>query len=183
MMQIVPVKVDGYVVFNVNQVCPKDDAQCGLCFDYAVAIHNWLMTYELKYVILDFQDEKEVCPDFLIELMQLYKRLRIPFLFAGMMEKPRRLVEAYDFSRQWPLCLTPEEAIRTIKARAPQFLESGKMDIIKFDEPIAILRPRGAARFDAGSEDEEEAAKPEEEESFGAADEAAAGDDDDDDDE
>jgi hypothetical protein len=177
MMQLVPVKIDGAVVLNVNHVCPKNEAACGLCFDYAVAVHNWLMAHELNYVIIDFQDEKEVCSDFLIELLQLRKRLRYPFLFAGLMDKPRRLLESYDYGSAWPICLTPEEALRVIKARVPAVLDKS-LETIKFDEPIPIARPRQGQRFDAGADDEESVDKPEEE-VYGAADVDDAADDDD----
>lgn len=147
-MDLVPESVGGAVVFNVVKSCGANRLMCGNCADFAVAVHNCLMSTEIRYVVLDLQDEKEVCGAFLEEVLQLAKRMRIPFLFAGVMDKPRRLLEAYDFTRKTPLFLTPEEAVAWLKANHPDLLAASK-EGIEYGVPVASSRPRNAALVDA----------------------------------
>jgi hypothetical protein len=157
MMDLTPERIGNAVVFNAVHACPKNEAECGLCFDYAVAIHNWLLAHNLKYVILDLQDEKEVCQDFLVELLQLRKRLRYPFLFCGAMEKPRKLLEAYDYGSLFPFFVSPEEAVDALGKKFPQ-LVSTPIDHVTFGHPIPVARPRQGQRFDPNSSSEPKAA-------------------------
>jgi len=150
-MDLVPENLGGAVVFNLNNSCGASKALCGNCGDFAVAIHNWLMNTDVRYVLLDFQDEKEVCGVFLEELMQLAKRLRVPFLFAGVMEKPRRMLEAYDFTRRWPLFVTPEEAVSYLDENFPGTTKAS-LEGLTFGVAIASSRPRNgvAAEIESG---------------------------------
>ena len=92
MMELTPIPVDGAVVLNSSSPCRHSGSDCRECPEVAVGIHNWLLSCDLSYLIVDFQDEKEVCQTFLIELLQLRKRLSLPFLFIGLMDKARELI-------------------------------------------------------------------------------------------
>ncbi len=146
-MDLVPENLHGTVVFNVINSCCANRAVCGNCTDFAVAVHNWLMATEVKYVVIDLQDEKEICPAFLEELLQLSKRLKYPFVFAGVMEKPRRLLEAYDFTARSPIFVTPEEAVAALEKRYPGITKVS-LDGVDFGTPIASSRPRIALTID-----------------------------------
>jgi len=154
-MDLIPEKIDGGVVFNVMASCSFNASNCPPCGDYAVGLHNWLMTTDLKYVVLDFQDEKEVCPAFLEEILQLAKRLKHPFLFAGVMAKPKKVLDAYNYVTRFPVFVTPEEAVQALRAKSPALLQHA-MDGIQFGTPIPISRARGAARLDGEGEAESE---------------------------
>jgi len=142
-MDLVPENLGGAVVFNLVNSCGANKAICGNCADFTVAIHNWLMNTEVRYVLVDLQDEKEICPTFLEELMQLSKRLRVPFLLAGVMEKPRRLLESYDFTARWPLFVTPEDAVAYLDKHFPGATKVS-LDGLEFGVAIAQSRPRNA---------------------------------------
>jgi hypothetical protein len=73
--------------------------------------------------------------------MQLAKRLRVPFLLAGVMEKPRRFLESYDFTRRWPIFVTPEEAIAYLDKHYPGATRVA-LDGLEFGVAIATSRPR-----------------------------------------
>jgi len=141
LMDLVPENLGGAVVFNLNSTGVSSKASRGNCGEFAVAIHNWLMNTDVRYVLLDFQDEKEVCAIFLEELMQLAKRLRVPFLFAGVTEKPRQMLEAYDFTRRWPLFVSPEEAISYLEQNFPGTTKA-PLDGLTFGIAIATSRLR-----------------------------------------
>jgi hypothetical protein len=144
MMELVPELVNGAVVFTVHHSCGANKSICGNCPDFAVAVHNWLLSSELKYVILDLQDEKEICGLFLEELLQLRKRLKqYPFLFAGVMDKPRRVLESYDYLSRSPLFVTPEEAITWLGQNHPG-ISLQPANPTETGAPIAVSRPRHA---------------------------------------
>ena len=157
-MDLIPEKIDGAIVFNVLSNCSFNNNECPTCGDYAIGLHNWLMTTELKYVVVDFQDEKEVCPAFLEELLQLGKRLKYPFLFAGVMTKPRKVLDSYNYVSKFPVFVTPEEAVKALKAKSPTLLHHA-FDGIQFGTPIPIARVRVGSRVDG-----EEGAEPDAEE-------------------
>ncbi len=150
-MELVPENLNGAVVFNIISSCNANKSLCGNCADFAVSIHNWMMNTEVKYVLVDLQDEKEICGAFLEELMQLSKRLRVPFLLAGVMEKPRRILEAYDFVNRWPLFATPDEAIAYLDKNYPGTTRVS-LDGLEFGVPIAQSRPRNAVMADVEAE-------------------------------
>jgi hypothetical protein len=142
-MDLIPENLGGAVVFNLLNSCGANKAVCGNCADFAVAIHNFLMTTDIRYVLVDLQDEKEICPAFLEELMQLAKRQRVPFLLAGVMDKPRRILESYDFTSRWPLFVTPEEAVAYLEKTYPGSTRVA-LDGVEFGVAIASSRPRNA---------------------------------------
>lgn len=163
MMELIPEKISGAVVFSARKVCPKDDDGCQLCSDFAIGVHNWLVAYDVPYVIIDFGDEKEVCSDLIVELLQLRKRLKCPFFFAGVMDRPRKVLVANAYSPGSPIFSTPEDAVAEIVAKFPQLL-SKSHDGIPFGQPLMISRPRPGLRGEPGVEAEssDEPAEPDE---------------------
>lgn len=153
-MDLIPENLGGAVVFNVVNSCGANKSICGNCADFAVAVHNWMMNTEVRYVLVDLQDEKEICPAFLEELLQLAKRLKVPFLFAGVMEKPRRVLEAYDFLNRAPLFVTPDEAIAFLDKNYPGVTRVS-LEGLEFGVPIATSRPRNAIVADVEATDAE----------------------------
>lgn len=147
-MDLVPENLGGAVVFNVVNSCGASKAVCGNCADFAVGIHNWLMSTDIRYVLVDLQDEKEICGAFLEEMLQLAKRLRVPFLFAGVMDKPRRILESYDFLTRAPLFVTPEDAVAWLDKNHPG-LTRVSLEGLEFGVAIATSRPRNAVAVDA----------------------------------
>lgn len=140
-MDLVPENLGGAVVFNLINSCGANKSQCGNCSDFSVAVHNWLINTDIRYVLLDLQDEKEVCPAFLEEILQLAKRLRVPFVFAGVMEKPQRILESYDFLSRSPLFVTPDDAILWLNQHHPG-LTKVALQGLQFGVAIAQSRPR-----------------------------------------
>lgn len=153
-IELVPEKIDGAVVLNVMNNCLTCNSDCIACSDFAIGLHNWLITTDLKYVIFDLQDEKEVCPIFLEEILQLWKRMKFPFLFAGVMERPRVMLEAYNYALKFPLFVTPGEAIDALRGKFPSMLIASFANI-QFGHPIPITRPRFGVRPDEGEGDAE----------------------------
>ncbi len=138
-MDFVPEIVDGAVVLNAVDVCTVGN-DCRQCSELAVGIHNWLVGHQQRYLILDFQDEKDVCVTILTEVLQLRKRLRFPFLFCGMMETPKKFLQSYSYN-DYPFFAVPEEAIAFLKSKEPTSLQ-GDLSTIKLGEPIPCTRSR-----------------------------------------
>ena len=95
------------------------------------------MHTELEYTIIDLQDEKDICPIFLEELLLLKKRLLGPFLFAGVMEKPLDYLERF-YSSSFPIFITPEDAVRALRIQRPGITESPVKSPIKIGFPILL---------------------------------------------
>ena len=137
-MDFVPTLVKGGVVLNAMEICDYDGTDCRSCPDVAVGVHNWLISCEVRYLVVDFGDEKEVCHSILIELLQLRKRLRIPFLFVGLMEKPQNILRSYDY-HEHPFFSIPEEAIAYLQQFYSLYMNSDVSNI-NFDKPIPCSR-------------------------------------------
>jgi hypothetical protein len=153
-MDLVPENLDGAVVFNVLNSCGANKAICGNCGDFAIGIHNWLMNTDVRYVLIDLQDEKEICPTFLEELLQLARRLRIPFLFAGVMEKAKRILLSYNFQSRAPFFVTPEDAITWLDQNHPG-LARVSLNGLQFGIPVASSRPRNGLMAEADASEAE----------------------------
>lgn len=153
MMELIPEKISGGIVFSARKVCPKDEDNCQLCADFAIGVHNWLVSYEVPYVIIDLGDEKEVCSELIVELLQLRKRLKCPFYFAGVMDRPRKVLSANAYSPGSPIFSTPEDAVAEIAKKYPQML-SKSSEAIPFGQPLVISRPRPGLRGEGGAEAE-----------------------------
>lgn len=151
MLEFIPEKLDRAVVINVMQQArssnpPISQTQSALLdsfvgSDFVVGIHNWLISTNLRYLIFDLQDEKEVPTDFLEELMQLMRRLRIPFLFTGVMDRPKNTLKSYAYTTKYPIFGSVEEAIQWLQQNQPQLLQAS-LDGIQFGVPIEMVRSR-----------------------------------------
>lgn len=102
MLELVPEQIDGAVICNVIENPNRPRLGKDHSVDVALALYNWIKRHEMRYVILDLQDEKDVCEVFLAELMQLKKRLPIPCLFIGVMDRPLKFLCDYDYTKDFP---------------------------------------------------------------------------------
>lgn len=129
MLELVPEQIDGAVICNVIENPGRPNLGKDHSVDMALALYNWIKQHEMRYVILDLQDEKEVCTTFLAEVMQLKKRLPIPFIFAGVMEKPLKFLSDYDYTKGFPTFTTPEDAVRALRMQYPGVTEQGALGV------------------------------------------------------
>ena len=142
-MELVPEVVKNTLVFNVIKSCNANRNICGNCPDFAVAVHNTLMNTEVKYVLIDLQDEKEICPSFLEELMQLAKRLMFPFIFTGVMDKPQKILDSYAFLSRHPIFEAVEDAVAYLESKHPGITRV-PLNGIELGVAVAASRPRNA---------------------------------------
>lgn len=160
MIELIPEQLDDAVILNVANHCSSGSTDCRSCSDIGVAVHNWLISSELGYVIVDLQDEKDICPTFLIELIQLRKRLRFPFLFAGVVERPRRVLDEYAFTVHGSrIFITPEEAIDYLGEHHAPLLHGTDFKLVRFGEPLQVARPKMGVKGDAEDSDQESEAE------------------------
>ncbi len=156
-MDFVPEIIDDAVLLNAVSVCTTGN-DCRPCSELAVAVHNWLVNCKLKYLIVDFQDEKDVCCTILSELYQLKKRLRYPFVFCGMMEGPKKYLQSYAYNDH-PFFPVPEEAIAHLRKTQADLFKSD-LSAVKQGEPIPCTRSRNY-RPEEGEEGEDIEGEPE----------------------
>lgn len=143
-MEFVPELVDHAVILNAIEIC-AEGTDCRPCSELAVGIHNWLMSHEVEYLIVDFQDEKVVCSSMLTELLQLRKRLRFPFLFCGLMDSPKKFLQSYAY-KDHPFFSIPEEAVAYLNQINPSLLMRD-LGGVQYGVPIPCTRSR-AYRLD-----------------------------------
>lgn len=139
MMDLIPMLIDGAVVFNLQNDCSVKSDSCESCIQLALNVHNWIKQAELGYVIFDLQDEKDICRSFLAELLQLRKRMRYPFIFVGVMEKPQEYLESFHYPDAYPLFSTPEDAIRALRMQHPGVTENPVRIPVEFGAPMANI--------------------------------------------
>lgn len=164
-MDLIPVNVDGVVVFNTTDSCVSSSHECKHCVDIGGALHNWLMVMKVNYILIDFQDEKDVCSTFLVELLQLRKRLNIPFIFTGLTLKPQKFLESYEFSahKSSRIFSSLDEAIEFLKTELKDYIcGEDIISNVKFGEPISIFKIRQAQK-NAQDEDEEDSSQDDDE--------------------
>jgi hypothetical protein len=149
-----PELIDGAVVASVCSPCGYKAGECETCQEQMVYVHNWLIETELKYLIVDLQDEKDICAGFLQAVLHLKKRLRFPFLFAGVVEKPREILQRYNYS-DFPIFVSPEDAVRALRVNFPGLTER-TLDKIEFGNVIAGARSRPAAEEGEQEDDDED---------------------------
>lgn len=137
MMDIVPTSIDGAVVCTLVNRCSIKKRMCQNCDQLVIKIHNWLKYTSLEYMIFDLQDEKEVCPSFLQELMQLRKRLSVQFLFSGVMDRPRKLLEDFNYGDIFPIFLSPEDAVRALRMQNPGLTEVPLKSPVRFEQSLS----------------------------------------------
>ena len=136
MMDLIPVLIDGAVVLNLQNSCTNKSHSCEPCTHLMLNVHNWIRHADLEYVIIDLQDEKEICPAFLEELVLLRKRLKGPFLFAGVMERPQNYLEAYNYGYSYPSFVTPEDAVRALRIQYPGLTERPIYSPLRYGFPL-----------------------------------------------
>ncbi len=136
MMDLIPIMVDGAVVFNLKNSCMVKHYNCESCVNLVLSIHNWLKHSEVRFAIFDLLDEKDICPAFLSELLQLRKRLRFPFLFVGVMDKPQSTLESYSYDRSYSIFITPEDAVRALRIQNPGITEHPIRVPVEFGKPM-----------------------------------------------
>ena len=137
MMDIVPTMVDGAVILSLSGDCPQKLSECECCFTLTIHLHNWVKQTQMSYLIVDFEERKNICSGFFKEIIQLRKRLKMPFLFVGIVERYRSLLDAYNCSTIYPTFLTPEDAVRALRIQNPGLTEIPIKVPIAFDTPIA----------------------------------------------
>jgi len=161
-MDLVAENIDDVVVLNLESICngPQNVGNvighqtCKTCSDVSGLIHNWLMSVDTEYVIIDLQDEKEICSTFLIEVLQLKKRIEMPFIFAGVMPKTRDILEAYGYSRDGlPAFESPDEAVKYLKRKFRAEAKASHRNIT-FGEKILSLRARQLQKMGEASSDD-----------------------------
>ena len=161
-MDLLPAQINGVIYFNIVDLCNNAKADCKSCSDIGGALHNWLLINELHYVIIDFQDEKDICHTFIIEILQLRKRLQIPFLFVGVTDNTKKVLEDYYYFKatSFPTFATPQESSEFLTQHFPNLIH---VDIssIKFSEKVGSISPRHSLRG-GDYDDEEEDSLPEE---------------------
>ena len=138
MMDLIPVAVDGAVVLNLKNTCDSKSPSCEPCVHLLLNVHNWIKHTDLEYVIVDFQDEKDICPSFLEEILFLRKRLKGPFLFAGVMERPQNYLENFSYKDAYPLFVTPEDAVRALRIQHPGLTERPVAAPIDFGNSLLL---------------------------------------------
>ncbi len=136
MMDLIPTMVDGAVVFNLKNSCSVKNYNCEPCVQLVLCIHNWLKHAEVQYAIFDLLDEKDICSSFLTELLQLRKRLRFPFLFVGVMDRPQNFLESYSYDRTYSVFVTPEDAVRALRIHNPGITEHPIRIPVDFGKPM-----------------------------------------------
>lgn len=160
-MDLLPAQINNVIYFNIVDLCTNTKTDCKNCSDIGGALHNWLLINELHYVIIDFQDEKDICPTFIIEILQLRKRLQIPFLFVGVTDSTKKVLEDYYYFKatSFPTFATPQEAAEFL---TKHFANLINVDIssIKFSEKVGSISPRHSLR--GGDYDDEEESLQEE---------------------
>jgi len=133
-----PESIDGAVVCSLIEPCTEKKSDCDVCKEQTIYIHNWLVETELKYLVVDLADEKHICPGFIEALLHLKKRLQFPFLFAGVVERPKEILSNYDYS-EFPFFVSPEDAVRALRMAHPSITEYTT-------EKLNLGKPIGGAR-------------------------------------
>ena len=162
MMQLVPERIGDVVVFSVAQVCSMKANKCGECGDLPMGLHNWMLAHDVEYAIVDLQDEKEVCEDFLVEVIQLKKRLRKPFYFVGVMERPQKVFDDYDYTVKSPIFGTPEQAISQLERSHSALIKKEQLAAVEFGHPLVLNRSRASIRGEGEVEADAEETEDEE---------------------
>lgn len=134
MTDIVPTLVDGAVVFSVQDTCTTKSNECESCSHLLVIFHNWIKNAHIEYLIFDLQEEKCFCETFMQELMLLKRRLQIPFLFVGVMDAPQAYLSKYNYGNEYPLFVTPEDAVRALRIQNPGLTEASLKTEVPFEK-------------------------------------------------
>jgi hypothetical protein len=138
-MDLVPFSIDGALVF----VLQTKDYRLELnekAADLTIQFHNWVKLVGLNYVVFDFADMKEIDNCFLVEIMQLRKRLQVPFLFSGVSSSVCKIIASYGYKEKYPFFINPEDAVRALRIQNPGLTECMNLDDINFGVSICDSR-------------------------------------------
>ena len=139
MTDLIPTLVDGAVILDLQNGCKSATTQCQSCLCVTMSLHNWLRQTGIEYLIIDLQDEKEICPLFLEEVMFMRRRVKKPFLFAGVMERPQKTLDLYNNGTEFPTFVTPEDAVRAVRIQFPGITEKVPNVPFTFGEPLSNI--------------------------------------------
>ena len=84
MVELIPAQIEDTIILNVSKHCGNTRTDCKDCCDVGVAVHNWLISTELQYVVIDLQDVKDVCRTFIPNQLRNIKILDY-FLSASIL--------------------------------------------------------------------------------------------------
>ena len=138
-MDLVPFSIDGALVFVIQTKDFKLEAN-DKEIDLTIQFHNWVKLVGLNYVVFDFADMKEIDNRFLVEMMQLRKRLQVPFLFSGVSSSVCKIISSYGYEEKYPFFVTPEDAVRALRIQSPGITECMNLDDINFGISICDSR-------------------------------------------
>ena len=158
-MDLIPVNVGGIVVFNTTDNCISTSRECKHCLDIGGALHNWLIVMKVNYILIDFQDEKDVCTTFLVELLQLRKRLNIPFIFTGLTLKPQKFLDSYEFlnHKSSRIFSSLEEALEFVRTYLKDYIcKEETIANVRFGEPISIFKIRQSQKSEDEGDDNDD---------------------------
>lgn len=137
-MDLFPEHLDGAIVFSIESVCRSRETDCPTCRMLAIYLHNWINQAKLPYLLLDFQDEKEVCPHFLEELQFLTRRLPIPKMYVGVSDLVLNELARYvDPGEPIPVFRSAEGAIKALRLRYPGITEISPRLPVIFGNPLS----------------------------------------------
>lgn len=139
MMDIVPELVDGAIVMSLENQCKSRAGNCDHCSHTVLSMHNWQKYTGVPYLILDLMDENEICESFLEEILFIRKRANGPFLLVGVMEKPQQILEVHTVQPDFPVFITPEDAVRALRITNPGLTEQPLAMPIQFGTSITTL--------------------------------------------
>ena len=139
MMDIVPELVDGAIVMTLQNKCKNRAGSCEHCSHMVLSMHNWQKYTGVPYLILDLMDENEICEGFLEELLFVRKRAKGPFLLVGVMEKPQQTLGLHTFQAEFPIFITPEDAVRALRITNPGLTEQPLTMPIQFGTSVGAL--------------------------------------------
>jgi hypothetical protein len=138
-MDLVPFSIDGALVFVLQtDKAPVEGNE--KIISLTIQLHNWVKLVGLNYVVFDFSDLKEIENRFLIETMQLRKRIDVPFLFSGVSSLVCKVIGSYGYKEKYPFFVTPEDAIRALRIQNPGITECISLEDINFG--VSICDPR-----------------------------------------
>lgn len=141
MLDLVPECIDGVCVLNLKKSGSNCDPRYCDCGGLAVSVHNLMIQSELRYVVIDMQDEKEICDAFVEQMIQLWKRTAVPFYFAGVMPRFKAILDSYGYLNQYQIYGSAIDVVEQLCAEKAKFINI-KLDGITFGTKLPIPRSR-----------------------------------------
>ena len=135
-MNLVPTLIDGATVVVLRVEYKIKDSDCEFFERLIVQFHNWIRETKIEYLVFDFEEEKFIPHEFILELMRLRKRFGGPFLFSGVNNQQKLTIESYGYNREYPFFMTPEDAIRALRIQCPGITETIIKSKINYNKGI-----------------------------------------------